>query len=149
MEAHRRRDVEGLKPEQPQRAVILDSNFLFIPRRFSVDIFEELETILGKGIRYLVTRASIQELELLKEEAKPSFKKEVEFALLLAEKCDIIDNKVRPEETVDDSILRIAAKEGFLVATNDTELRKKLKKAGISVIFLRQRAYLDIEGPLV
>jgi rRNA-processing protein FCF1 len=42
--------------------------------------------------------------------------------------------------------VRVAIEQGFNVATNDAELRKALKKEGVSVVFLRQRAFLEVDG---
>jgi len=64
----------------------------------------------------------------------------------IVKKCRIIEVDVKPEENYDDVILRIAKENNYVVATNDRLLRRKLRKAGITTIFLRQRAYLDIEG---
>jgi rRNA-processing protein FCF1 len=49
-------------------------------------------------------------------------------------------------ETVDDSIVRVALDGPFIVATNDAELRRRLRRVGVSVVFLRQRSHLEIEG---
>lgn len=127
-------------------AVILDSNFLFIPHRFRVDIFEELRRLLGRNVRCIVTTPIIDELKLLGSEAKPSFRRDVDFALGFMDSCDVMDESLDPGETVDDSILRIALERRFTVATNDAELRKRLRKVGIPVVFLRQKNHLEIDG---
>jgi rRNA-processing protein FCF1 len=68
--------------------VILDSNFLFIPSRFRVDVFQELNRLLGRNVRCVVTTPIIDELRLLRTDAKPSFIKEVDFALGLVDRCE-------------------------------------------------------------
>ena len=143
MATNRRRHTESLKP---RRAVLLDTNFLFIPLRHKVDIFRELETLLGPNIQIYIIEATLQELEYLKQNAKPSLIKEIDFAEKLSKKCIILENSNNKNETTDDKILRIALELDLPVATNDKELRKRLKHEKITVIFLRQRAYLDIEG---
>lgn len=127
-------------------AVLLDSNFLFIPLRFGVDIFEELRRLLGENIKCLVTRPVLKELDLLRLGAKPGFLKEISFARKMAEKCDVFEDSLRDGETVDQSLVRVASEQGFNVATNDAELRKALKKEGVSIVFLRQRAFLEVDG---
>ena len=143
MATNRRRHTESLKP---RRAVLLDTNFLFIPLRHKVDIFRELETLLGPNIQIYIIEATLQELEYLKQNAKPSLIKEIDFAEKLSKKCIILETSNNKNETTDDKILRIALELDLPVATNDKELRKRLKREKITVIFLRQRAYLDIEG---
>ena len=66
------------------RGVILDSNFLFVPLRFGVDIFGELERLLGPSVVCLVPAAVLAELEVLRDGASPSLLREIDFALELA-----------------------------------------------------------------
>jgi rRNA-processing protein FCF1 len=70
----------------------------------------------------------------------------VDFALGFTDICEVMEESLGPGETVDDSILRIALERRFNVATNDTELRKRLRKVGIPVVFLRQKNHLEIDG---
>jgi len=51
-----------------------------------------------------------------------------------------------PQEDVDDQLLRLAERDGCVVATTDTELRKRLRNRGLPVIFLRQSRFLAIDG---
>ena len=126
--------------------VLLDSNFLFVPFRFGVDIFEELKRLFSANVRYLVSRPVLEELELLKLGAKPGFLREIDFAVKMAERCEIFDDTLRHGETVDQSLVRVARERGFYVATNDAELRKGLRNEGVSVVFLRQKAFLEVDG---
>lgn len=126
--------------------VILDSNFLFIPLKFGVDIFEELQRLLGGLVRCVVPSPIIEELRLLRRQARPSLRREIDFALALAERCEKEEERVNPGETVDDALVRLAMRWRCPVATNDAELRRRLREEEISVIYLRQRAYLEVEG---
>ena len=146
MATDRRRDPEGLTRTDLSAAVILDSNFLFIPHRFRVDIFEELRRLHGRNVRCIVTTPIIDELKLLGSDAKPSFRREVDFALGFTDSCEVMDESLGPGETVDDSILRRALERRFTVATNNADLRKRLRKVGIPVVFLRQKNHLEIDG---
>ncbi len=143
MATNRRRYSEGLA-----KAVILDTNFLFIPLKFKVDIFSELERLYGITPKCIITLGTIKELEYLKKDAKPSFLKEVNFAERIAQKCEVAKTQMVPEEKVDDHILRYALETRYPVATNDLALKKKLRNNGLSIIYLRQKTYLEIEGNL-
>ncbi|MFB0557958.1 MAG: PIN domain-containing protein [Candidatus Bathyarchaeia archaeon] len=145
MAVDRHRGTEGLTPAGGA-AVILDSNFFFVPFRFGVDIFEELQRLLGSPLRCIAPEPVIKELRALKSEAKPSLKKEIDFALGLIDRCETMEASLAPGENVDEFILKTALETGYPVATNDAELRRHLKEVGISVIYLRQRAYLEIDG---
>jgi rRNA-processing protein FCF1 len=146
MAADRHRDPEGLSRTVPGAAVFLDSNFLFIPLRFGLDIFDELHRLLSEPLRILVPKPVIEELRLLRLDAKPSFIKQIEFALGLVERCEVLDENLDPGENVDDFILRIASQTGYPVATNDADLRQRLRAIGIPVVYMRQRAFLEIDG---
>lgn len=133
-------------PESLAKAVILDTNFLFIPLKFKVDIFSELERLYGIKPTCLITQATLRELEFLKIDANPSFLKEILFAERIAQKCKIVEIQMKNGEKVDEHILRYAQETHFSVATNDSELKKKLRKKGISIIYLKQKTYLEIES---
>ena len=112
----------------------------------SVDVFDELQRLFGRPILCIVPTPIIAELRLLRLDAKPSFKKEIDFALGLTERCKVINENVEPGETVDDALLRIALETGYPVATNDADLRQRLREVRIPVVYLRQRAFLEIDG---
>ena len=135
-------------PKRQGVTVILDSNFLFIPRQFGVDIFEELQRLLEGLVRGVVPSPVVEELRLLRQEAKPSRRREIDFALALADHCELVEEQVEHGETVDDAIVRLAIRWRCPVATNDAHLRRRLRAEGLPVIYLRQKAYLDVEGAI-
>ena len=144
MAADRDRDPEVMGAGV--RGVILDSNFLFVPLRFGVDVFGEIEGLLGPSVVCLVPAAVLAELGLLRGESSPGLVREIDFALELAGRCRVLEGERLEGESVDDLILRLAVDGGYLVATNDGELRGRLRGEGVPVVFLRQRAYLEVEG---
>ncbi|MCD6324680.1 hypothetical protein J7L97_00130 [Candidatus Bathyarchaeota archaeon] len=125
--------------------VILDSNFLLVPFQFRIDIFEELNNLLGKA-EPIVLSTTLEELKKMVE--KRSAKEHMQFsaALKLAENCEILEVKREASESYDDVILRVAGELKIPVATNDAELRKRLRRAGLATIYLRQKSRLVIEG---
>jgi rRNA-processing protein FCF1 len=88
----------------------------------------------------------IDELMLLRDKASPSFKRDVDFVLSLVKRCETISIISEVNEAIDDIIFRLAEKTGYPVATNDSDLRNRLKKKGIPVIYMRQRSHLEING---
>lgn len=121
------------------KKVILDTNFLLIPEQFKVDIFAELEKLFGIKIELYIIDKTIDELKAIKGKDKFAAK----LALQLIEKRNI--NQLTSEEYVDDAIVSICQRDKtFLVATNDSMLKKRLKKGGIITIELRQKKYLTI-----
>ncbi len=128
--------------------VILDSNFLFIPAKFQIDVFEELAKLLNQRFEPVLLSSIYQELKTMAEKGAPSRRRQASLALKLAEKCKKIDVEKHLEETNDDVILRIATLWKSPVATNDRKLRRKLRARAIPVIYLRSKNRLELEGAL-
>jgi uncharacterized protein len=126
--------------------VLLDTNFLLVPIRFGVDILAEAERVLNQLVELTVSTGVLGELEALKEGAGPRFKKDLGFALSLASKCTIVEYEPLDGETVDDSLVKLAIIGGYVVATTDSELRRRLRSSGVKVLYLRQRRYLELDG---
>ena len=126
--------------------VLMDTNFLMVPIRFGVDYQAEIERVIEASFILVTTPAVVEELKRLRTSVRVGELKEVDFALALAEKITVIDEILAPGEKVDDQLIRVAKREGCVVATTDSELRRRLRRAGLPVIFLRQARYLVIEG---
>jgi rRNA-processing protein FCF1 len=128
--------------------VILDSNFLFVPAQFKIDVFEELMKLLNQRFEPILLSATYQELQTMAEKGSLSRRKKASLALKLAEKCRLVNIEKEAGETNDDVILRIATQWKSPVATNDRELRRRLRTQDIPVIFLRGKSRLELEGAL-
>ncbi|KXB05296.1 hypothetical protein AKJ50_00975 [candidate division MSBL1 archaeon SCGC-AAA382A13] len=122
--------------------VILDTNFLMIPETHNVDIFKELDRILDKKYELVVPEVVIGELNHLKEEGSASEKRAANIALQIADKAKRISSK----KSADEEIINLAQEKKCVVGTNDKRLKKRLRKKGIPVIYLRQKSHLDIKG---
>lgn len=123
--------------------IILDSNFLFIPIQFRVDVLKELERVTNRRVEAVLLSPIYKELKTLSRKWK--VKRQVQAALKYAEKLKILNYETKPDETIDDFILRLASKWKCPVATNDRTLRKRLRDINIPVIYLRQKSHLEIE----
>lgn len=126
--------------------VVLDANFFFIALQYNIDIFEELADLLNRRFEPVVLSSTQKELQGLAKSRSPKQQKQAQLALRLAEKCRVIAVEKGLKETYDDVIVRVSAEWKSPVATNDRELRKRLRKVGVPVIFLRQRQRLEMEG---
>jgi len=125
--------------------VILDSNFLFIPLQFKIDIFDEIEALIGR-FEPIILSTTMEELRSFSKKSSIKTQKQALSALNLAKRCRLVSVEKRPEESFDDVILRVAKEWKYSVATNDRTLRKRLRETGITTIFLRQKSHLEIEG---
>jgi len=128
--------------------VILDSNFLFVPSQFQIDIFEELLTLLNQRYEPILLSTTYKELQRMAEKGSPKLRKQAAMALKLAEKCRVVDDEKSRGETNDDVILRVAAQLKCPVATNDRRLKQRLRNISIPVIYLRQKSRLALEGSI-
>jgi rRNA-processing protein FCF1 len=134
------------KPTKKTLRIILDSNSLFVPLQFKLDIFERLRILLNQNFTTIMLSPIRRELETLANEASPQTRKNASYALKLTEKCEFV--KIDKETSADDAILETAAKWNCPVFTNDRQLRKKLRDINVPVIYVRQKSRLEIDGRL-
>ena len=127
------------------KEVVIDTNFFMVPFQFNVDIIAELENTLPS---YKLTTPSfvINELKGLKNNNKGKIRQNANLALKLANssKVEIKDISLLENETVDDALLRVSE----VLATNDIELKNRAKDKGITVVYLRQKRYIAVEGKI-
>jgi rRNA-processing protein FCF1 len=133
-------------PEKGILKVILDANFLFIPLQFNVDVFDELSKLLNRKYEPVILSSTKKELEGLAESSSQKIQKQALLALRLAKKCNFINIEKAQNESYDDVIVRIASEWKVPVGTNDKDLRKRLRKIGTPVIFLRQKKHFEMSG---
>ena len=132
-------------PKQSKLKIILDANFFFIPVQFRLDIFEELAKLVNKRFEPILLSSTKSELEGLAE-SSPKVRNQALLALKFSEKCKFIEVEKNPDETYDDVIVRLAADWNAPVATNDKELKKRLREKGVTTVFLRQKCRLAMDG---
>lgn len=127
------------------KEVVIDTNFFMVPFQFNVDIIDELEKALPS---YKLTTPIfvINELKGLKRNNKGKIRLNAYLALKLANSSniEIKDISLENNETVDDALLRVSE----VLATNDIELKKRARKKGITVAYLRQKKYIAIDGKI-
>jgi len=126
--------------------VIFDSNFFFVPLHVKIDIFSEMMTLLNQKYEPIILSTTLQELQRIAEKGTPKLRKQAAVALKFAEKCRVFNVKKSRDETNDDVVIRIAAEWRSPVATNDRELRRRLREQNLPVIFLRGENRLELEG---
>lgn len=127
------------------KEVVIDTNFFMVPFQFNVDIIDELEKKLPS---YKLTTPIfvINELKGLKRNNKGKIRLNAGLALKLAKSSniEIKDISLKENETVDDALLRVSE----VLATNDIDLKKRAKEKGITVVYLRQKKYIAIDGKI-
>jgi rRNA-processing protein FCF1 len=126
--------------------VILDSNALFVPLQFRIDIFSDLKRLLNRNFELILLSPVKRELKTLAEKGSPKMRKNASYALKLAEKCKYVEVDDLASALTDDVIVKVAKEWSSPVFTNDRELRKRLKDISVPVIYVRQKSHLEIDG---
>ena len=116
--------------------IVLDTNIILDSIKFKVDLFTELKRVCDFPYKIAVLDKTLQELEN---------KKNSKLALELTKKKKVQIIKTQ-EGYVDNILLRLD--DSYIIATNDKELKNKLKKDNKKIITLRQKKYLMIENVL-
>jgi len=126
--------------------IIVDSNALFVPFQFKIDIFEELKALLNRNFELILLPPIREELEKIVNKGSPKIRRQASSALKLAEKCTLFNETEKFVGSPDDAIVQMAHEWNCPVFTNDSELRKKLRNINVPVIYVRQKSKLEIDG---
>jgi hypothetical protein len=120
---------------------LLDTSFLVSAMEFKIDI---LYGLMRFGKPELFTLESV--VSELKKISSGNGKdaKNASLALVFVEKSVGVIEDVDPGLTTDERIIKVAESEGFIVCTQDFELKRKLKNIGIPVVIIRQKKYLSM-----
>ena len=118
-----------------------------IPGELGIDIFSEMERIIEEPYNLCIVDKTEKELENLV--FKYGRKKEglnAKLAYILLKQKSLKKIKSSNNEYVDDTIVNYAKKNSnIIVATQDKELKKRLKTQNIRLIVLKQKKYLSFE----
>ena len=128
------------------KKIVLDTNFLFIPARYNVDVFSEIEKICDFGYDICIIDKSIEEINKIINKSRGRTKQEAElaFKLISSKNPKVLKSSGNSQGKSVDEIILSSADENTIVATQDKELKQRLLKKGVSVIVLRQKRHLKI-----
>jgi len=113
--------------------IVLDTSFLLSAIENHVDIFSELDRVCNFPYTIAIVDKTLDELK-----GKPGEKLIKE----LIKKKDVYIMQTGGGEYVDELLLGLKQKD-LIIATQDKELKKRLK---VPVITIRQKKYLILEG---
>ena len=126
--------------------IVFDSNFLFVPIVYKIDVEDELSKILCRDFEILILSCEIDELREKYESLRDGLqKRRIKFALDYAKNFKVVKFP-KVDDEVDKAIVEYAKNFKCIVATNDRYLRKILRGLGIPTIFVRESRKLGIEG---
>ena len=122
------------------KMIALDTNMLLSIRQHKIDVFGECQELLP-GARFVVPKQVLKELLQLKLKSK-ALEHGVNIALGELKKNNVLVKTVRARNA--DEALQKLSKEA-VIATNDKELRKKIKQLNGMTIFLKKKKLLRME----
>jgi rRNA-processing protein FCF1 len=119
---------------------LLDANFLMIPGKFKVDVFQELEKF-GKPELFTIDLVVKELSRLSKAKGKDAFCAKLGLFFIQEKDIGILETEGK---NADSEMLGLGGK-GYTVCTQDKALTGKILKAKGKVVFLRQGKYLEIK----
>lgn len=126
--------------------VVLDTNFIMLIAE-NPDVLNQIEDKLLLKPEYVVLKQVLEELISLAQSKGVNTARKAKFALEIVNRfCTIVDY-VNEIKDADEAIIKYALENKAIVATNDRELRRKLRLFGIPEIYLREESMrIDVEG---
>jgi len=117
------------------QTVILDTNALLMPFELNLNLDILVNDVLGDS-HMVVPEPLLGELARSKN-------KYAKVASMLARKYEIVPAVAKG----DDSVIEVALRIGGIVLTNDRDLRSRLRKLGVPLLYLRSGTHLILEEP--
>jgi rRNA-processing protein FCF1 len=144
--------------------VLLDSNFLYVPMQFKVDIYEAIPRLLEQSTELVLLSGVKDEIVAKNKRSIGKLVSKQGLGVLQLVSLKVEQGKVslvkvdrRPSELVDDYIIRAArqmkemsaleknkAAPRIVVATNDKGLKQKCKANRLEVVQLRQKRFVEL-----
>lgn len=121
------------------KPVVLDTNFLLLPFRYKINILKELDHLVEKHHKYVISSRTIDELQRLgKKIGKDGMAARLAIKMIDAAKAkfEVIPN----DQEVDDWIVEYAAATRAIVCTNDSELRRRLRASKIKIVTMKTKS---------
>ncbi len=126
--------------------MIIDTDILLHSIENKIDLVDEIASIIEYPIKLCVLRSTICELEKIARKSSWKTSKTANMALQIIknEKIRILEDEHLGNKPTDEKIILLAEELNAIVATDDRELRKKLEKLGIPVVYTRERKKLAL-----
>lgn len=124
-----------------KETIALDTNFLTAIAQFKIDVFDEIRHIVAGNLRFTVPVQVRKELDKLVE-SNAKMRGAVAIATLAMKKNNVVTSKIEAKDA--DTALVKMGKKGTIIATNDHKLKKKIKKFGGRILYIRQRSYVEL-----
>ena len=120
--------------------IALDTSILLDAIEFKVDVFTEIKNKIG-AVEFIIPAQVMKELEEISERNE-KMKRQIMLIKEIMEKnnATIVEVEAKNADSALEKLSQTA-----IVATNDKELRKRIKNLNNKIIFLRKQKYIDLE----
>ncbi len=113
--------------------------------QLKIDVASELKNLVPSKYDLIVPSIVINELSNLKKKAKGKDKIAANVALKIGQSEPFINEYIEKSDHVDNLLLDYC-NENDILCTNDKILRQRARDRQITVIYLRQHKYLEVDG---
>jgi hypothetical protein len=120
--------------------ILLDTNFLLDFLRYKLDfsVFQDLE----ESVEFFISSETLREIKsVVNRKTKEGRLALIALKLIETQKIKVVQSL---KKEVDEDLLALAKKEGFIVATNDKDLKEKLKKENVRIAYLRNKKKIEV-----
>jgi hypothetical protein len=117
--------------------ILLDTNFLVAPFQFSFDVYDELERLYPYADLYTLD-AAVHEAKSIESGRYGDLVEE------MLEHQDVEVMETEGEGNVDDLVADLSGE--FTVATNDRQLKRRIKQRGNPVVIVRSGNHVEVEN---
>ncbi len=128
--------------------LLLDTNFLILPLKIGKNLLIQLDALLKLKYTLIVLEDSINELKYV----HPRFFKNITSDRSLLDQLwpgiKIVGFNSPQESDVDEKILVYAVENKCVVATNDRDLRIRLREKSVPTIYLKHKSHLALDGDI-
>ena len=119
--------------------IAIDANMLLAIANVKIDVFGQIGNEFGKRVEIIIPRQVIDELKIISKRSRKN-ENAVKIAMQEIEKNGVKIQEVDAKNA--DGALIALAREGTAIATNDSALKKEVKKLNVGIIFTRKRRFL-------
>jgi rRNA-processing protein FCF1 len=121
--------------------ILLDTNIIMACKQFKVDIFSEFDRICNFKFKIFVLDKSMTELEKIINTQKGGQREAAKFGLELLRHKNVEIITTSKKQYADDDLVDYSQK-GYIIATQDKDLKRRLINQNARLITLRQKKIL-------